>query len=175
MSMKQENHIIQAVQDGDGEQYRQLVERYQTGLIIHCENIVKSRSDGEDIAQETFIKAYQTLKNFDSSKGRFSTWLYRIATNKAIDHLRAHKRVIAVDDIETLADTTMPVDIPDDELAALRQAVEVLEPPVYSQVIKAYFWEGKSYQAIAEELDIPMSTVGTWMRRAKAQLREALV
>lgn len=173
--MKQENYIIQAVITGDTEQYRQLVERYQTGLIIHCENLVKNRADAEDIAQDAFIKAYQSLRTFNANKAQFSTWLYRIATNKAIDHLRKSKRTVNVDDIEVLADTTMPITLADDEIALLRQAVDTLEPPVYSRVIKAYFWESKSYEKIAKELDVPMSTVGTWMRRAKAQLKEVMV
>lgn len=172
--MKQENEIIQSVIDGDQEHYRALVERYQTGLIIHCENLVKNRADGEDIAQEAFIKAYQSLKDFDPNKAQFSTWLYKIATNKAIDYLRKKKRGVQTDDIEKLADLTMPIDLPDDEIMALRQAVDELEPPVYSQVIKAYFWEGKSYQAIACELDVTTNTVGTWIRRAKTQLKEVI-
>lgn len=173
--MKDENKIIQAITAGDSEQYRKLVERYQTGLIIHCENMVKSRSDGEDIAQEAFIKAYQTLDKFNPEKAQFSTWLYKIATNKAIDYLRKSNRTINHEDIEKLADTTMPGEMTEDEIAALRQAVDVLEPPVYAQVIKAYFWEGKSYTEIAKELDTTTGTVGTWMSRAKAQLKEALV
>lgn len=172
--MQHETTIIQAVCDGDSDEYRLLVERYQTGLIIHCENIVKNRAEAEDIAQEAFITAYQTLAQFDPAKARFSTWLYRIATNKAIDLLRRNKRQVSVDDIEALADTTTPADIPADEIAALRQAVETLEPPEYAQVIKAYFWQGKSYKTIADVLDITTNTVGTWIRRAKLQLKEAI-
>ena len=174
MSMQSENNIIQAVLAGDRDQYRLLVERYQTGLIIHCENLVKNRADAEDIAQDSFIKAYRSLTTFDSSKAQFSTWLYKIATNKAIDHLRKSKHSVHVNSIEELADKTMPAALSDEAAIALRQAVDVLEPPVYSQVIKAYFWEGKSYQAIADELNVPTNTVGTWMRRAKAQLKEAI-
>ena len=172
--MDKETHIIQSVVDGDVELFRELVERYQTGLIIHCENIVKDRQEAEDIAQEAFIKAYDTLGNYDASKARFSTWIYRIATNKAIDHLRKNKRKVTIDDPEEYADIHAEVTINDDEIEALRTAVDELEPPVYAQVIKAYFWEGKSYQAIAKELDVTTNTVGTWMRRAKANLKEVL-
>lgn len=172
--MNNEKHIIQHVLNGHTDQYRLLVERYQTGLIIHCENILKNRSEAEDIAQDSFIKAYDMLSTYDDSKASFSTWLYRIATNKAIDHLRKHKRVIAIDDPEEYADEHAEVELFDDEIQALRNAVDALEPPVYAQVIKAYFWEGKSYQTIADELDITTNTVGTWMRRAKANLKEVL-
>lgn len=172
--MNNEKHIIQHVINGHTDQYRLLIERYQTGLIIHCENIIKDRQDAEDIAQESFIKAFDMLPSYDSSKANFSTWLYRIATNKAIDYLRKNKRVIAVDDPEQYADEHAEVELFDDEIQALRSAVDALKPPEYAQVIKAYFWEGKSYQAIADELDITTNTVGTWMRRAKANLKEVL-
>jgi RNA polymerase sigma-70 factor, ECF subfamily len=172
--MQTENHTIQAIIDGDTEQYRNLVSRYQTGLIIHCEHIVRNRADAEDIAQESFIKAYSVLHSFDPRKAKFSTWLYRIATNKAIDHLRKSKKTMNVEDIQQLADTTMPVQLPSDEIAAIRRAVAVLEPPVYSKVVTAYFWEGKSYQQIAQEMNVTTSTVGTWMRRAKLALKEEI-
>jgi RNA polymerase sigma-70 factor (ECF subfamily) len=61
MSMMNEKECIEKILDGDREAYRELVERYQAGLIIHCENILKDRQEGEDIAQEAFIKAYQEL------------------------------------------------------------------------------------------------------------------
>ena len=172
--MNNETPIIQAVLRGDSEQYRQLVERYQTGLIIHCENIIKDREEAEDIAQEAFIKAYNTLSSYDHSKARFSTWIYRIATNMSIDHLRKSKRHIAIDNPDSFADEHAQIDVDQSEIDALRQAVNDLEPPVYAQVIKAYFWEGKSYKTIAKELDVTTNTVGTWMRRAKAALREVV-
>ena len=172
--MNKETAIIQDVVQGQTEKYRFLVERYQIGLIIHCENIVKDRQEAEDIAQESFIKAYDTLATYDQSKARFSTWLYRIATNKAIDSLRKSKRSIPIEDPDDYADQHAEVELFDDEVAALRGAVDALEPPVYAEVIKAYFWEGKSYSAIADELHVSTNTVGTWMRRAKANLKEVL-
>ena len=172
--MTNEKHIIQHVINGHTDQYRFLIERYQTGLIIHCENILKDRQEAEDIAQEAFIKAYDTLKQYDEDKAKFSTWLYRIATNKAIDHLRKHKRIIHIDNPEEYSDEHAEITLFDDEIQALRTAVDELEPPVYAQVIKAYFWEGKSYQQIADELNITTNTVGTWMRRAKVNLKEVL-
>ncbi|HRF28255.1 MAG TPA: RNA polymerase sigma factor [Candidatus Saccharibacteria bacterium] len=166
--------IIEEIIAGNRDAYRSLVERYQTGLIIHCENLLKNRASGEDIAQESFIKAYQTLQKFDENKGRFSTWLYKIATNKCIDELRKQKRTVDIDDVEQLcAETTAPMY--NDEAQMLREAVELLEPPEYSRVIKAYYWEGKSYEQIARELNIKSQTVGTWLHRAKIQLKEALV
>lgn len=172
--MKKEQAIVDSILAGDVEQYRELVDRYQTGLIIHCENILKDRDDGEDIAQEAFVKAYVNLKKFSVEKAQFSTWLYRIATNLCIDFLRKRKRVINVSDIEKHTELVDPSVIHEDEIRQIRELVDMLEPPKYAAVIKAYFWEGKSYQEIAAQYDTSTNTIGTWISRAKLQLKEHL-
>ena len=164
--------IADVVQGAD--RYEELVVRYQTGLIIHCERLVGDRPTAEDIAQEAFVKAYLELKKFDPAKARFSTWLYRIATNLAIDHLRKRQRHIVTDDIESLAEVTMPTYLEDEEKREVRRAVRALVPPEYREIIEAYYWHGKSYQQIADDLHIPLNTVRTWVRRAKLQLQEKL-
>ncbi len=170
-----EEEIIQEVLDGNQDRYAELVERYFKGLIIHCERIVGDRDDAEDIAQEAFIKAYERLNSFDAKRARFSTWLYKIATNKALDHLRKNKRKFNVEDVERLAESTMPLYMEEEEREAVRKAVLELVPPEYRQIVEAYYWQGKSYQQIAKEMDKPVNTIGTWMHRAKLQLKEKLV
>ncbi len=173
--MMDEQRYINRILKGDADAYRHLVERYQTGLIIHCENILKDRQDGEDIAQESFIKAYRNLHKFSNEKANFSTWLYRIATNLCIDLLRKNKKQVIVKDVEAFLEVTNPQHIKEDEIHRLRQLIEELEPPKYAEVIKAYFWEGKSYQEIASIYKTSTNTIGTWMSRAKQQLKENLV
>lgn len=126
--MKEKDCIAQIL-SGDTEQYRELVERYQTGLIIHCENILKDRQEGEDVAQEAFIKAYRSLPGFDTEKASFSTWLYRIATNLCIDTLRKNKRKVHVKDIEFHLETMLPKHIEQEEIEHIRKLVAELDPP----------------------------------------------
>jgi RNA polymerase sigma-70 factor (ECF subfamily) len=172
--MNEELEHIRMVLAGNSDSYRYLVERYHVGVIIHCEQLLRDRVDAEDVAQEAFIHAYTKLSTYDASKGRFSTWLYRIATNKCLDILRRRHRQLDIDDIEMIADATMPTHMEDDEARALRVAVLQLTPPQYRRIIEAYFWEGKSYQEIADELDTTVSNVGVSMGRAKAKLKESL-
>ena len=169
-----EKDCIEKILKGDSEAYRQLVDRYQTGLIIHCENILKNRHEGEDVAQDAFIKAYQNLKKFSKEKAGFSTWLYRIATNLCIDTLRKNKRKVHVKDIERHLEATHPKHIEEEDVERLRKLVTELEPPKYAHIIKAYFWEGKSYQELADTYETTTGTIGTWMSRAKQQLKEKL-
>lgn len=168
-----EHNIIKAVLRGD-DSYRELVERYHPGLIIHCEQILKDRDEAEDIAQDAFIKAYLQLANYDPSVGRFSTWLYRIATNLALNKLKQNNRKVNADDIESLAEPTMPTHIEDERKQEIMNAVIKLVPPEYRRAIEAYYWQGLSYKDIASELGIPLNTLRTWMRRAKQQLKEGL-
>lgn len=174
VSMMDEREIIAAIRTGV-DRYEELVRRYHTGLIIHCERLVNDRDEGEDIAQEAFVRAYLQLDQFDPDKARFSTWLYRIATNLAIDFLRKQKRRINVEDIEVVAETTMPTFLEDEQKHEVHQAVLALMPPEYRKVIEAYYWRGKSYQEIADEAGVPLNTVRTWLHRAKQQLKEQLV
>lgn len=173
--MMEENTLIYKVLAGDKDSFRSLVERYHRGLVIHCDQLVHDYQEAEDIAQDSFCQAYIKLADYNSEKARFSTWLYRIATNKALDRLRQTRRQLDVENIELIAEMTMPHEIEDEEKQALRKAVSELTPPEYRKVVESYFWEGKSYAVIAAELQVPQATIGTWMHRAKAQLRRELV
>lgn len=168
-----ELHVISAVCDGDIDQYAELVERYQIGLIIYCERLVGDRSEAEDITQKAFIKAYEKLPTFDAGKGRFSTWLYRIAYNESVDFLRKVKRTRSAESMEEV-EPTIPDVLQDELLHEVRRAVLALVPPEHRKAVEAYYWEGKSYQAIADEMQVPLNTVKSWLRRAKIQLKGAL-
>lgn len=170
-----EAEIIKQVCAGDLDQYGRLVERYRVGLIIHCDRLLGDRDEAEDVSQKAFIKAYEKLGDFDSSKARYSTWLYRIATNMALDMLKAQKRSIPSDmeDIEGTGALDAAL-MHDETIREVRTAVLDLMPPEQRRVIEAFYWEGKSYQAIADEMDVPINTVKSWMRRAKQQLRSKL-
>jgi RNA polymerase sigma-70 factor, ECF subfamily len=173
--MMNEAEIIRQVRAGDIEQYGQLVERYRVGLIIHCDRLLGDRDEAEDVAQKAFIKAYEKLHDFDSGKARYSTWLYRIATNIALDILKAQKRAIPGDMKDIEGGGALDAALMQDEtIREVRAAVLSLMPPEQRRVIEAFYWEGLSYQAIADEMDVPINTVKSWMRRAKQQLRGKL-
>lgn len=172
-----ETDIIEQVRAGDIDQYGQLVERYRVGLIIHCERFLHDHDEAEDIAQKAFIKAYEKLTDFNPRKARYSTWLYHIATNMALDVLRASKRTIPGDveeEADMAAEALDAALMHDETIREVRAAVLTLMPPQQRRVIEAFYWEGMSYQAIADELGVPINTVKGWMYRAKQQLRSKL-
>jgi len=175
MDMMQQNiqHAINAVLSGDIDEYSVIVERYHTGLTIYCERLLDNRTSAEDVAQQAFINAYDKLKKFDNTKASFATWLYRIARNLCIDHLRQQK-IYSDFDINELPDTSVSDDMLYDDIETIRHAVSALEPPIYGIAVKAYYWQGKSYKEIAHDHNTSVSTVASWIRRAKAELRKEL-
>jgi RNA polymerase sigma-70 factor (ECF subfamily) len=171
--MMDEVQVITSVQRGNADSYADLVERYWVGLVIYCERLVGDRMEAEDIAQKSFIKAYEKLHTFNSEKGRFSTWLYKIASNEAVDFLRKNRKVIPQDAVEDV-EPVMPDFLSEELLQDVRKAVLDLVPPEHRRAVEAYYWEGKNCQAIANEMHVPLNTVKSWLRRAKLQLRRAL-
>lgn len=90
---EEEGALIERIRQGDAESYRVLVERYQDPLIGFLFNLLKDREAAREIAQETFIKAYKGIRDFESRKdARFSTWLFTIARNAFLDRRRQVKR-----------------------------------------------------------------------------------
>lgn len=167
-----EQKIIDIIKNGEHDAYRHLVERYQVGLIIHCDQLLHDRDIAEDIAQEAFIRAFYSINKFDQAKASYSTWLYVIATNIIKDHYKKAHREQPLPNYE-IADKIE--NISSSEAEEIRRVVGKLEPPEYANVIRAYYWEGKRYETIAKELGVPTATVGTWIKRAKIKLRKELI
>jgi RNA polymerase sigma-70 factor, ECF subfamily len=165
-----EKAIIIRTLDGDERAYALLIDRYKEGLYRHCFKFVRDEDWAEDIAQETFIKAYIRLELYDSTY-RFSTWLYKIATNIALQEIRK-KRPVPLDDdmqlISTLADTDQTAK--DNEL---HFAVDQLSDN-YKAVVVMHYWEGKTYEQIAVAMNTTTGSVKGWMSRAKQELRRTL-
>jgi len=175
MGMMQQDiqQAIDSILGGDIDAYSIIVERYHTGLIIYCERLIGDRASAEDIAQQAFINAYDKLKKFDNTKASFVTWLYRIARNLCIDQLR-QRRKHSDYEIDELQDMSLSDGLSYDEVESIRSAVSTLEPPIYGTAVKAYYWQGKSYKEIAHDHNTSVSTVASWIRRAKAELRKEL-
>lgn len=152
--------------------YAELVERYKNALYHHCYAIARDEDLAEDIAQETFITAYYKLSTFDTSR-RLSTWLFKIATNKALRALKQRKNLVYNDDIIVELRSPQPEPIELAQHREVRHAVARLEPK-YRTVISLYYWQGLGYAEIAQVMNKPEGSIKTWIRRAKLTLRKEL-
>ena len=174
MQDKDEPTLIAQTLSGDTHAYGELVDRYKNALYHHCFAIVRDEDVAEDLAQETFITAYYKLHSY-KSQYRLSTWLFKIATNKALTWLKKAGREIAADD-ELIASIASSHPGPDKsaEYSELHEAVSRLKADQRA-VVSLYYWQGLSYQEIAGVLSVPIGSVRGWMSRAKDQLRKELL
>ncbi|HSX07122.1 MAG TPA: sigma-70 family RNA polymerase sigma factor [Candidatus Saccharimonadia bacterium] len=171
--MKQDElELIARSMDGDEDAYTILVNRYKHGLYHHCFKIVHDEDAAEDIALDAFVEAFVHLDRYDA-RFRFSTWLYKIATNLALMQLRKRQDVrMDEDELDRVAG-----DLPGNEQFALyrelHEAVDKL-PMRYRTVVSMHYWQGKSYYEIASSMGTTVGSVKGWMSRAKKQLKEVL-
>lgn len=172
-----DEEIARLVQDGNVDIFGELVVRYETKLKRYAQKFLSRQEDIDDLVQDVFIKAYEHLNSFDASL-RFSPWIYRIAHNLFVNELRRKSRygfgVFDADVILPLvpAKETADADTLAEELKGeMEESVSALAPK-YREVIILHYFENLSYQEISDVLQIPVTTVGVRMTRARAKLKE---
>lgn len=181
-----DEELIVGVLSGDELAYGALVTRYRDYVYTIAVRIVGDESDAEDVAQETFVRAYRALPRFRGD-AKFSSWLYRIATNRALTHLKRRRRRVAAMDIqsgpgveaEASRVDCSPSEGPDqlvigEEFRRRVRLAVIRLPEQYRVVVTLFYLEERSYKEVAETLGIPMGTLKTHLHRARALLREAL-
>tara|TARA_Y100000385_G_C12942577_1_gene571812 strand:+ start:74 stop:694 length:621 start_codon:yes stop_codon:yes gene_type:complete len=179
-SSLQDDHWVVLAVKGDEKAYSDLTQKYQKPLYFHVRKMIRNPDFAEDLVQDIFLKAFQSLKNYKNDYA-FSTWLYRIATNHTIDYLRKKKletlSIHADDSDDThatiqLADEDSFTDEPMIRLERKNKVHEAIDqlPEKYREVILKRHIEEKSYQEIAEEMDIPLGTVKAHIFRARELL-----
>ena len=181
--------VVQWAQHGHEPAFRELVRRYERPVFSLLYRMVRDRALAEDLAQETFIKVLNGIKSYNP-QFKFSSWIFKIANNAAIDHLRRR-------DLDTLSLDGSPHATTPEEMSATAlqlgdrgesplQEVEARElgsaieraiaklRPEYRACILLRHVEGHSYEEIARILDLPLGTVKTYIHRARNELRQAL-
>ena len=178
--------LVERVREGDKQAYGLLVEKYRRKLMRLLSRMVRDPDEIEDIAQETFIKAYRALPQFRGDAA-FYTWLYRIAVNTAKNYLAAKGRGMQTLSDQALNDEDEPderlvaqdISTPESELLtkqvayAVNEAVEAL-PEELRQAITLREIEGMSYEEIAEAMDCPIGTVRSRIFRAREAIAAKL-
>jgi RNA polymerase sigma-70 factor, ECF subfamily len=181
--------VVALAQQGRDTAFRELIRRYERPVFSLIFRMVRDRELAEDLAQDTFVKV---LNHIDRYRPEFklSSWLFKIANNVAIDHLRRRQletmsidgspNAQTADAIEaTSFDVSVQQESALDELearelgASIEQAIKQLRPE-YRSCIMLRHVEGRSYEEIAATLDLPLGTVKTYIHRARHELRKAL-
>jgi RNA polymerase sigma-70 factor (ECF subfamily) len=179
-----EEELIARAAGGDQHAYGVLVERYSDFVYTVVLRVVGSAEDAEDVAQEAFVRAHRALPRFRGDS-KFSSWLYRIAVNRALTHLKRRKRrpatveMTASPRVEAEVRSRHAEDDPrrhmlDREFRARVRAAVAKLPPRYRAAVTLFYLEERSYKEVAETLGVPMGTLKTHLHRARAMLKNEL-
>jgi len=166
--------LIERAQAGDRHAFGDLVHRYRSSIIGVVYRMCGDSQLAEDAAQEAFIRAWTNLPRY-KPRAPFRSWLYRIATNAALDVLRRQKPTADIDDLP-LSDPTLGPErvlVVAERASMVKEAVMALAPANRAALVLREY-EGMSYQEIADTLDIPIGTVMSRLNYARKQLRVML-
>ncbi len=185
-SIKDLNLIALAYLKNDERAFGELMERHRKSLYHTMLKMIKNTDDAEDLTLEAFAKAFRSLDKF-KKEFTFSTWLFRIASNNAIDFIRKKK-------LETLSITSaytdesgedVGLDIKDESLDPQEEAIKSQKteimlnfvgrlPVKYQRLVDLRFFQELSYEEISEKINIPLGTVKAQLHRAKELLYDLI-
>jgi RNA polymerase sigma-70 factor (ECF subfamily) len=185
MNPRTDAEVVQAVLGGDKNSYALLVDSYSERVVNYLARMTGNRWEAEELAQEAFIRAYLALRSFDP-QFRFSTWLFKIATNLCINYLKGRKRLVYVDDYEdedgnplwVISDghpESNPVFVVE-QRELQRQIQEAINqlPAAYRTVVILRHIQGMSYEEISKVTNLPMGTVKSRLGRGRCRLTTLL-
>ncbi len=184
-----DQEIVLWAREGAETAYRELIRRYQRPVFSLVYRMVRDRELAEDLVQETFIKVLNAIERY-RPEFKFSSWIFKIANNAAIDHLR--RKELTTLSLEGGPDATTQDQLEATALqlgdssesqleelearelgTAIERAISQLRPEYRSCIILRHI-EGRPYDEIADVLGLPIGTVKTYIHRARAELKEAL-
>jgi RNA polymerase sigma-70 factor (ECF subfamily) len=184
---KSDDQLVAEALSGSQAAYTALAERYGRPVFNLVARMVHDRTLAEDLSQDAFVKAFTKLETYRSDQGKFSNWVFKIAHNTAIDHLRRGGLDTVPLDAGSAEETDFHAILPDlhgatplegavrtDLASALEAAVARLRPE-YREVVVLRHQEGLAYEEIAELAEMPLGTVKTYLHRARKEMAALLI
>jgi RNA polymerase sigma-70 factor, ECF subfamily len=184
-----DHDLIALAASGSEKAYRELLDRYQRPVFSLIYRMVRDREKAEDLAQETFVKVFNHIDSFNP-KYKFSSWIFKIASNLTIDAIRkkdletvsldGSRNASTPDEIDATRITVESRDENPEEFLEAKELGEEIERaigelrPEYRTAILLRHVEGRPYEEIAEIMGVPLGTVKTYIHRARGELRETL-
>ena len=167
--MDDDEIAIEKCRNGEREAFRHLVEKYQRQAVSHATAILGSREDALDAAQEAFIDAFKALKQFDSSRP-FYPWFYVLLRNRCFKLAARRRETESIDETVIVAPNSTAQS---ERILALENALRALDMEDREIVTLKYF-DGLSYNELAERLQIPKGTVMSRLFHARKKLQAKL-
>jgi len=167
-----DEQLVDMVRLKDPNLFSHIIDRYQDKLFRYVNYLAYNYDLSADVVQETFISAFTNLFAFNTKK-KFSSWIYRIAHNKAVNHLKKqHRQLPLLEDMDLKSDVDLEEDQIRLELKKRTHTCLSQLPVNYSEPLTLYYLEDKTYQEISDILRLPINTVGTRISRAKIYLKK---
>lgn len=166
-----DEEIIEKVRSEDQELYAVIIERYQTKLLRYATNLTQDEHNAADIVQEAFIKAFINLRGFDTKK-KFSSWVYRIVHNEAINIAKKYQRETPIlENVDFKSEENIELNFEKQEIIEKVEKCFAKMPLIYAEPLRLYYIDEKSYEEIGDILRLAMGTVSTRIRRAKILIK----
>lgn len=175
LTVHTEEQLVALLKQGSRDGFNHLYENYSAVLFGVIRRIIFDEATAQDVLQETFVKIWNNIGQYDPAKGRIYTWMINIARNSAIDKLRSRGEIMK-GKIQTGEDVVFNVQHSKQteqltDAIGLRDVVAGLKPE-YESIVDLAYYKGFTLDEISKTLDIPLGTVKTRMRAAMQQLRQ---
>lgn len=174
MAIQPDKETLEKMKMGDLKAFEAIFSLYEKAIYGYIFSMVGHKENAEDLTQEVFLKLYKNAARIDL-ENNFKNWLYKIATNTVYDWLRKKRRgteMFIIDDeensFETIDDNSPYINIED--ASDLEAALNKIKPN-YKRALQLFYYEGMSYEEIADILEIPLNTAKTHLRRAKEEVK----
>lgn len=176
-----DKELVRRVCEGEKKYFEEIISRHQGKIFAYVYRLLNGRRDDAlDVVQNTFIKAYENLKSFNRRR-KFTSWLYRIAHNEAINFIKREKRraTISLDDNPVIEQSLYTESNQHDYILA-REGQEVVEttlatlPRKYREALILRFIEDRTYEEMSFILQKPLSTIGTLLNRGRKKFEKIL-
>jgi RNA polymerase sigma factor (sigma-70 family) len=168
--MQNDNTLIQQLKNKDERALSLLYDKYSGAIYSVILKMIRDEGKAQNLLQDTFITVWYKAESYDTNKGRFYTWVYRIAKNKTLNVLRKSDLLIQTDDF-SVYDTKEDAISIDSEYLELNGAVTTLEAH-HKEAIELVYFKGLTHKEAHQEMDVPLGTFKSYIRQALKQLRE---
>ena len=173
----QQDGLILELQKGNQKAFERIYQLYSESTYGIIFSIIGEKDIAEEVLQDVFMKIWQNADSYDSSKGRFFTWILNIARNASIDRIRSKsfknkKQNLAADNFVDILESNSNFSATADAIG-LKKYIEILKP-VCKKLIDLLFFKGYTQKETADELEMPLGTVKTRNRACINKLREII-
>src|SRR3989339_1412383 len=167
-----DEQVAEYVRTENPEAYGEIMQRYQAKLIRYANYLIRNDTEAADVVQGSLIKAFANLNSFDAKK-KFSSWIYRIVHNEAINILSKRKNELPIlEDMDFENNDNIEADFVREETRAEVHDCLSKMSLLYAEPLSLHFLEGRSYDEISDILRLPISTIGTRINRAKVLMKK---